>query len=179
MVVWIGAGRAIRRFENLPSTDVTMNRRLSMTQGAARILRSHPLMGSGIGTLVVAYPQYDHVYDGKAVLHVHDDYMELLAEGGLVGGLCGLAFLILLYREARKGFVSQQGHFSRALHAGAIVAISGLLLHSFVDFNLHIPANALLFLLNVQLATCRPIPSQNSPRNVQRPPRHDDAPVAA
>lgn len=179
MIVWIGAGRAIRRFENLPSTDVTMKRRLSMTQGAARILRDHPLMGSGIGTLVVAYPRYEPLYDGRVVEHVHNDYMELLAEGGLAGGLCGLAFLILLYRRAHKGFVSQQGHFSRALHAAAIVGISGLLLHSFVDFNLHIPANALLFLLNVQLATCRPLPSQSSPKNHQRPSWHDDAPVAA
>lgn len=179
LIVWIGAGRAIRRFENLPSTDITMTRRLSMTRGAAGILRDHPLIGSGLGTLVVAYPPHETAYDGKVVEHVHDDYMELLAEGGLAGGLCGLAFLILLYRQSRKGFVSQQGHFSRALHAGAIVAISGLLLHSFVDFNLHIPSNALLFLLQVQLATFAPLAPQTPPRKVQGPPWRDDTPVAA
>lgn len=179
LVVWIGAGRAIRRFENLPSTDITMNRRLSMTRGAIGIVRDHPLLGSGFGTLVVAYPPHETAYDGKLVEHVHDDYVELLAEGGLAGGLCGLAFLILLYWQARKGFISQQGHFSRALHGGAIVAISGLLLHSFVDFNLHIPSNALLFLLQVQLATCAPLASQSPPRKVHRPPWRDDTPVAA
>jgi O-antigen ligase len=179
LIVWVGAGRAIRRFENLPSTDITMNRRLSMTRGAAGIIRNYPLTGSGLGTLVVAYPRYEPVYDGRVVEHVHDDYVELVAEGGLAGGLCGLAFLILLYREAHKGFVSQQGRFSRALRAGAIVAVSGLLLHSFVDFNSHIPANALLFLLDVQLATCAPLASQGVPRKVRRPPWHDNAPVAA
>lgn len=179
LIAWIGAGRAIRRFENLPSTDISVHRRLSMTRGAAAIFRNHPLMGSGVGTLLVAYPRHETVYDGKVVEHVHDDYMELLAEGGLPGGLCGLAFLILLYRRAHKGFVSQQGHFSRALHAGAIVAIAGLLLHSFVDFNLHIPANTLLFLLNAQLATCPPLPSQSFPKKAGRPPWHDDTPVAA
>ena len=179
LIVWIGAGRALRRFENLPSTDITMNRRLSMTRGAAGIIRDHPLIGSGLGTLVVAYPPHETGYDGKVVEHVHDDYVELLAEGGLAGGLCGLAFLILLYRRARNGFVPQQGHFSRALHAGAIVAISGLLLHSFVDFNLHIPANALLFLLQVQLATFAPLATKAPPRKIQRPPWRDDAPVAA
>lgn len=179
LIAWIGAGRAIRRFENLPSTDISMQRRLSMTRGALGIFRDHPLMGSGFGTLVVAYPRHETLYDGRVVEHVHNDYMELLAEGGLGGGLCGLAFLILLYWQAHNGFVSQQGHFSRALHAGAIVALAGLLLHSFVDFNLHIPANALLFLLNAQLATCPPLPSQSLPRKIQRPPWHDDTPVAA
>lgn len=179
LIAWIGAGKAIRRFSNLPSTDITMVRRRSMTVAASGIMRDHPLLGSGLGTLVVAYPRHENVYDGRVVEHVHDDYMELLAEGGLAGGLCGLAFLVLLYRGARKGLESEQGHFSRAVHTGAIIALSGLLLHSFVDFNLHIPANALLFLLQAQLATCPPLASQAPPRHAQRPPWHDDTPVAA
>ena len=58
-----------------------------------------------------------------------------------------MIFLWRLYREGRKNFVAEQGHFSRGLHAAAIMAVCGLLLHSFVDFNLQIPANALFFLL--------------------------------
>jgi len=103
--------------------------------------------------------------------HVHNDYIEALAETGLVGGCCGLAFLWLLFREARKSFTAEQGHFSRALHAGAIAAVCGLLIHSLVDFNLHIPANALLFLLQAYLATSAPLPSQ-APAKRQRLHRH-------
>jgi O-antigen ligase len=158
MIAWIGAGKAIERFSNLPQNDITMSRRFSMVRGAGDIIRDHPLLGSGLGTLVVAYPRHETAYDGKVVEHAHNDYVELLAEGGLAGGICGLAFLILLYRRARKSFETEQGHFSRALHAGAIIALSGLLLHSFVDFNLHIPSNALLFLLQVHLATFPPLP---------------------
>jgi hypothetical protein len=102
-----------------------------------------------------------------------------LAETGLVGGLCGLAFLTLLYRQARKNFEAEQGHFSRGLHAGAIVALCGLLLHSFVDFNLHLPSNALLFLLQVHLATAAPLPSeaQVQPRRKHRKHHADEVPV--
>jgi hypothetical protein len=82
---------------------------------------------------------------------------------GALGGICGLAFLWILHRDARRNFWAEQGHFSRALHAGAITAVSGLLLHSFVDFNLHIPSNALLFLLMAYLATSPPLPSEASP----------------
>lgn len=179
LIVWVGAGKAIERFSNLPATDISMGRRFSMVRGAGGIVREHPLFGSGFGTLVVAYPRHESQYDGKVVEHVHDDYMELLAEGGLAGGICGLAFLILLYRAARKNFEAEQGHFSRALHAGAIVALSGLLLHSFVDFNLHIPSNALLFLLMADLATFAGLPSRAARDRTHRRSRPDGDPVAA
>lgn len=86
--------------------------------------------------------------------------MENLAETGILGGICGLAFLWILYRESRKCFEAEQGHFSRAIHAGAIVALCGLLLHSFADFNLHIPSNMLLFLVQAHVATSTPLPSE-------------------
>jgi len=160
LIAWIGAGRAIERFSNLPQTDTSLGRRLTMALAASQIVRNHPILGSGLGTLVVVYPRYETTYDGKVVEHVHDDYMELLAETGLLGGICGLSFLVLLYRQARNNFEAAQGHFSRAIHAAGIVAVAGLLLHSFVDFNLHIPANALLFFLQVQMVCCAPVPSE-------------------
>jgi O-antigen ligase len=122
----------------------------------------HPVAGMGLGSLVSAYPRYETLYDGKVVDHVHNDYMELIAEMGILGLCCGMAFLWLLFRGAVRCFEAEQGHFSRALHAGAIAAVSGLLLHSLVDFNLHIPSNALLFLLQAHLATTAPLPSEGS-----------------
>jgi len=86
--------------------------------------------------------------------------MELLAEMGLLGALCGAVFLWILFRDAKKCFAAEQGHFSRAIHAAAVTAICGLLLHSLVDFNLHIPSNTLLFLLQAHLATVAPLPSE-------------------
>jgi len=170
LIVWIGAGRAIERFANLPQTDTSLGRRLTMARAASQVVRNHPILGSGLGTLVVVYPRYETVYDGKVVEHVHNDYMELLAESGLLGGICGLTFLVLLYRQARNNFEAAQGHFSRGIHAAGIVAMAGLLFHSFVDFNLHIPANALLFFLQAQMVCCAPLPSEAPPEAVR--PRH-------
>lgn len=170
LIVWVGAGRAIERFSSLHSNEVTQGRRASMLRGALRVFLEHPIRGCGLGTIVAAYPRYETMYDGKVVDHVHDDYVEELAETGLLGGLCGIAFLWLLFRGARKSFEAEQGHFSRGLHVGAIVALSGILLHSFVDFNLHIPSNALLFLLAAVLATSAPLPTDGGkPRQRSRP----------
>jgi O-antigen ligase len=85
--------------------------------------------------------------------HAHNDYLELLAETGIVGGLCALGFVVLLFRRALTNLQSDQSAFILAARTGALVACSGLLLHSLVDFNLHIPSNALLFALLAFLAT--------------------------
>ena len=175
LVVWLGAGKAIARFSTIQPRDVSLARRISMVRGATRMFFDHPVAGAGLGSLVAVYPRYETLYDARVVDHVHNDYMELLAETGIVGALCGLAFLWLLFRQARTCFGAEQGHFSRAIHAGAIAAVCGLLLHSLVDFNLHIPSNALLFLLQVHLATTTPLPSEGAPTRGRRRTRDRDA----
>jgi len=168
-IAWLGAGRAIERFSKTRIGDLTLSRRASMFRGAEHIFFDHPIKGVGLGTIVSVFPRYDTGYDGFVVDHVHNDYMEALAETGILGGLCGLAFLWLLFRGARESFLVEQGHFSRAVHAGAIAAVCGILLHSFVDFNLHIPSNAIFFLLQAYLATSAPLPSESvAPRRLVR-----------
>lgn len=159
-VAWVGTSRAVQRLSDLKSPEVSLGRRISMARGAAHIFFDHPLKGCGLGTLVAVYPRYETDYDTRVVDHVHNDYMETLAETGLLGGLCGATFLWLLWRAAKKNFAAEQGHFSLGLHAGAIMAVGGLLLHSLVDFNLQIPANALLFLLQAYVVTTPPLPSE-------------------
>ena len=159
LIAWLGAGKAIERFSKTRIGDVSRSRRASMFRGAERIFLDHPVKGVGLGTIVTVFPGYDAGYDGLVVDHVHNDYIEALAETGILGGLCGVAFLWLVFTGARRSFVVEQGHFSSALHAGAIAAVCGILLHSFVDFNLHIPSNALLFLLQAYLATSAPLPA--------------------
>jgi O-antigen ligase len=160
LIGWLGASRAIERFSTLHAGDVSLARRGTMVRGAAHIFLHYPIAGCGLGSLVEVYPRFETLYDGLVVDHVHNDYMELLAEMGLLGGLCGGAFLWILFRDAKKSWAAEQGHFSRAIHAAGICAVCGLLLHSSVDFNLHIPSNALLFLLSAHLATAPPLPSE-------------------
>lgn len=153
LVVWLGAGKAVEKFTHLHAGEVTLSRRWSMTTGSADVFLAHPIMGSGLGTLVLAFPQYENMYDARVVDHAHNDYIEILADTGIMGGLCALAFLILLFRQAVARIESDQGHFSRAYHVGALIACCGILMHSFVDFNLHIAANYLLFLIVAGMAT--------------------------
>ena len=161
LVAWLGAGKAIERFSVLRPGEVSIGRRVSMVRGGTALFLAYPISGSGLGTLVAVYPKYETAYDGRVVDHIHNDYVELLAEMGVLGGLCGLAFLWILFRDARSAYETEQGHFSRAIHAGSVAGIAGLLLHSLVDFNLHIPSNAILFLLLSAVASSAPLPSES------------------
>jgi O-antigen ligase len=152
-IVWLGVSEAERRFELLTHEELSREPRLSLYRDTWQIFTHHPLVGTGLGTLVVVHPRYESVYDGTIVDHAHNDYLELLAETGMPGGLVGVAFVVTLLRRGLKNLLSAQGRLARAIQAGALVACLGLLLHSLVDFNLHILANALVFLTLASLAT--------------------------
>jgi O-antigen ligase len=165
-VAWLGVGRVLERFSEKETTEVTVARRWTMTKGTLRVFLAHPITGTGLGTLVVVFPRYDTDYDGKLVDHAHNDYAEVLAELGLPGAICGVAFLWLLLRAAGEGLQTTQGHFSVAYHIAALVACVGMLFHSFVDFNLHIPSNALLFLIQAGLLVTPALPPE--PTNLRK-----------
>jgi O-antigen ligase len=171
MIAWVGVGTVTERFSQPQTGEVTLSGRTAMLRDAARIFQDHPWMGTGLGTLVEVYPRYASFYDGKIVDHAHDDYVEALAEGGVPAALCGLAFLFLLFRSSWTAIKSNQSPFSLSFHAGALVACGGLLLHSLVDFNLHIPSNAILFVLSGYLASSPPLVQDDIHRGVRRTSR--------
>ncbi|MHB8485782.1 MAG: O-antigen ligase family protein [Candidatus Acidiferrales bacterium] len=147
---WLGANRVLDRFSS-HADELTANRRVTMLKGTWHVFLDHPLIGCGLGTLVSVYPRYEPHYDGKIVDHAHNDYVEALAETGIAGGICGLAFFLLWLREARMRLAREQTSLSEAIHAAGVTACAGMMVHSFVDFNLHIPANGLVFLVMVAL----------------------------
>jgi len=152
-VSWLGIGRALERFASYKTLEVSEGRRIEMLQGTWRIFLDHPIAGTGLGTLQEVFPLYETIYDGLIVNHSHNDYAEVLAETGVIGGFCGLAFLVLLAWTGWKNIVAEKEVMNLAYHAGALVACFGLLIHATVDFNFHIPSNALIFLLQAALAT--------------------------
>ncbi len=167
LVSWLGVKQVLDRFSSLQSLEVTSGKRASMRQDTWRIFLDHRWTGTGLGTLQTVFPAYETNYDGKIVNHAHNDYLEGLAETGIAGGLCGAVFLGILFFVSLRQLLQRDKPFAAALHLSGLVACSGFLVHSLVDFNLHIPANALLFLLMAHLATGEVTPSPSADRPSQ------------
>ena len=153
MVSWLGVDQVLQRFSSFQSLEVTAGKRASMRRDTWQIFLHHPFAGTGLGTLQIVYPPYESLYDGRIVNHTHNDYLEALAETGVLGGLCCAWFLGVLFRESLKRLRQLHNSFAGALQLCGLVACVGFLVHSLVDFNLHIPSNALLFFLMAHLAT--------------------------
>jgi len=153
LVSWLGVKEVLSRFGSLQSLEVKEAKRASMRHGTWKIFLDHPVLGTGLGTIQLVYPPYETLYDGKIVNHSHNDYLEALAETGILGGLCCAWFIALLVLAALRSLQEQSLSFAIAFRLAGLAACCGFLVHSLVDFNLHIPANAFLFFLMALLAT--------------------------
>lgn len=177
LVSWLGASQILQRFSSLQSLEVNSGKRASMRLDTWHIFREHPWTGTGLGTLQTVFPAYETHYDAKVVNHSHNDYLEALAETGLAGAACCAWFLLALFFQSLRRLFRYDKSFSAALHLSGLVACAGFLSHSLVDFNLHIPANALLFFLMANLATAD-IASPGSPPSAQRRRHREEAALA-
>ena len=169
LVSWLGVRQILERFSSMQSLEVTGGKRASMRHDSWRIFRDHPWTGTGLGTLPIIFPAYESLYDAKFVNHAHNDYLEMLADTGLVGAVCCASFLGLLFFSSLRHLLVSDKSFAAALHLSGLVACCGFLVHSLVDFNLHMPGNALLFFLMAHLATA-PIPQNPNGRRHRHSP---------
>ena len=116
------------------------------------VIKTHPLIGSGLGSFGVIYTRFDSRNGLYRLEQAHNDYLQILADAGIIGGLLGLSFLVLLFS---KGFArrSSDDKFRRGVATGALAGCFAVLVHSAFDFTLHTTSNALLFLVLAAMAT--------------------------
>jgi O-antigen ligase len=135
------------------SPEASLGARRVVTLDSMRMVRDYPLLGIGLGSFRVVYPRYQSFADSSIWDHAHNDYMEALSETGLIGGLLMLAALLLFFRLAFSRVRERMQTETGWIQLGAALGACGLLVHSLFDFNLHIHANAIWFVVCVALAT--------------------------
>ncbi|MEK6303062.1 MAG: O-antigen ligase family protein [Acidobacteriota bacterium] len=156
-VFWIGADPIIRRVTQGQAVEGEPQETFSTSRGwiwrdTITMIRANPLMGVGLGAYVTAFNIYTKSDGSMRVPQAHNDYLQIVADCGIVGGLIALWFVILVFKNVGRG-VRARDPLVAALALASGAGIFGILVHSLFDFNLQIPANALLFLVLVAFAS--------------------------
>jgi O-antigen ligase len=118
------------------------------------MFEAHPVFGVGLGGYWTAITAYHEASGTLTPQEAHNDYLELLASGGVVGFALGVWFAMAVYRLTRENLKSAS-RFERAACFGATLGMTGVAVHSLVDFGLHMMVNALVFMILVMIATAR------------------------
>jgi O-antigen ligase/tetratricopeptide (TPR) repeat protein len=142
---WLGFGLLEGRLETLWKGEALENR-LPVWQRALGLVADFPLCGSGYGTFLYLEPLYrtDAGEAGLSFEHIHNEFLEVLAEGGVVGLLLAVLAVGMVYRLGLRALVRHQGRPAAGLALGCLIAFTGLVLHSLGEFGTHVPAIALL-----------------------------------
>lgn len=151
-VVLVGGEEALSRLVGSVNADDPTTGRAHFWSVTVDIIKNHPVIGTGLGAFGVVYTGYDTRNGLYRLEQAHNDYLQVLSDGGLVGAALGLVFLVALFR---MGFARRESRddFRRGVATGALAGCFAVLVHSFFDFTLHTTSNSLLFLVLAALAT--------------------------
>jgi O-antigen ligase len=165
-VLFGGEAALSRLVGTVNSDDPTTGRAhfWSMTLG---IIRTHPVIGTGLGSFGLAYTQFDTRNGLFRLEQAHNDYLQVMSDAGIVGVVLAVFFIIALFRT---GFARRETDdpFRRGVATGALAGCFAVLIHSFFDFTLHTTANALLFLMLAAFATINGRVEEGSKRRPQQ-----------
>jgi O-antigen ligase len=157
--VWMGGDRLATSLEHArdefdPATTAARlgASRNEIWRASWQMFKAHPTAGVGLGAYGIAIPAY---HDASGVLtpqEAHNEYLELLACGGLIGMAIGAWFGVAVFRKTLNNLRSSN-RFRRAASFGAALGIIGVAVHSLFEFGLHLIVNALVFAALIVIAT--------------------------
>lgn len=146
LLIWFGMGRVETRFSTLWTGEALRDGRGYIFTHAWPLVAQFPLWGCGYGVFQYVEPIYMHTAAdvGKAYIHAHNDYLEDVIEGGLFRLALRLVAFGLIVRFGYRAFRDHAGQALGALALGALFAFTTIIIHSFVEFGLYLPAIAVL-----------------------------------
>jgi O-Antigen ligase len=161
-VVWVGGERVVGNMstvgEELGAGEAREaatrwnTRRVDIWRATWEMFKENPVAGVGLGGYWAAIPRYHDASGEYTPQQAHNDYLELLASGGLVGTAPFAWLVYALLRRARE-VLRRADRFRRAAAVGALAGLFGVAVHSLFDFGLHLTINAAFFVALVAVAT--------------------------
>jgi len=145
---WFGFEKVVERLEG---TSVVTETRYEVVKSLMKAIPDYGVSGSGLGTFKTVYPSYKDSQLMSSYLYAHNDYLQFVLEGGgavLLLAVVVMASVLTAYRAMR----TRRDPLYRGIGFASLMGVVAILIHSMVDFNLQIPANAIMFMLLLALA---------------------------
>lgn len=161
-VLLLGGDESLMRGIGLHNPEDIANGRTHFWSAAWRIFLDYPILGAGLDAFGVAYTRYDSWNGVLRVEQAHNDYLQILADAGVAGFACVAAFIYLLFKKGARAIRGSADSFRRGAATGALAGCFGVLIHSFFDFPLRTPSNALYFLTLATVAIVEIAPPKRS-----------------
>lgn len=134
--------------------------RSEIWESTFKMFAANPVLGVGLGGYWIGITAY-HDASGRMVpQEAHNDYLELLSSGGVIGFAIGIWFAVNFIRIVRRNLFADRG-FIRAARLGAVLGLAGVAAHSLVDFGLHLMVNAVVFVTLIMIATTNKVVDLN------------------
>jgi len=146
---WFGVEKLARRLEETALVDI--QGREEPAAHALAIVRDFPLFGAGPGSFYAAFQAYRPESITAFFDHAHNDYVQFAAESGLVGFALLALFVLASLATALRAQWQRGDPLMRGISFACIMGVTSILIHSWVDFNLQIPANAAYFMVLLAL----------------------------
>ena len=147
---FFGVEEVVQRLEE---TSLQAESRDEVARNTLRIVGDFPLSGSGAGSFYSTYPRYnsEDVMPGFYE-HAHNDYLQFASEFGIPALVLLCLTVAISLRASVTAMVSRRDRLFIGMGFSATMAIISLLIHTMVDFNLQIPANAGTFVVILAIA---------------------------
>jgi len=158
LLTWVGGAELSKRISTFGAnhSELSNDIRASINHDGLRMFLKRPTLGWGLGAFPIVYPQFRTFYTNFFINEAHNDYLQLLVEMGLLGFATMVWLVVTLYARAMKKIGNWSADINGALTVACVLGLTGILVHSAVDFNLQIPANAALFYVLCSLAAAEP-----------------------
>ena len=142
---WFGVEKTIQRIEQTTVGDV--EEREEPTAYALEMVRDFPVFGSGPGTFHTAFTRYRGPDIRPFFDHAHNDFTQFLVETGAIGALLAGSLPLMALVLAVLALSRRRDPLARGFAFAVVMGVSAIAIHSTVDFNLQIPANAFAFMV--------------------------------
>jgi O-antigen ligase len=146
---WFGVEKLAQRIQETTTQDV--QEREEPAAYTIPLIKDYAIFGSGPGSFYVAFPRYRQAKVAGYFDHAHNDYAQFAAESGIPGLLLMGLFVAMALGAALMAQWKRRDPLMRGISFACVMGVTSILIHSWVDFNLQIPANATLFMVLLAL----------------------------